>query len=162
MPSKAGEFYPATGRMADGRDNLWIAGSTIVSVIIRDLSLYINDIREVASQLCDQKLNDLVEEVCIVRSGYIRSYADIYHHQFGYDDLRCISLRTPMNPLEEAVGMMYRIWAWIGDYDSNERMRSLSSMSKKYSAELDELNDRFWERVDRLESISDSSSPTIL
>ena len=44
VPNRIGEFYPATGLMAEGRELGWMSGSSIIAIIIRDLATYRTDI----------------------------------------------------------------------------------------------------------------------
>jgi len=161
MPSKLGEFYPSTGKMADGRDTMWLMGELDTKlVIVRDLTLYSNDLAEIAGT--DSVLQELVDQVremrdrFIPKQGWYDREAGIYRYkkilcEEMSERLMALPLRTPMNPIEEAVGMMHRLWMWnsMSNYgDSPETAR----MAMSCIEEIDRINDAFWTRIDEIES----------
>ena len=161
MPSKLGEFYPSTGKMADGRETMWLMGAWDTKLtIVRDLTMYANDLAEIAGT--DKALQELVDQVREMRDRFIpkQGWYDREAGAHRYEKISCeemserlmaLPLRTPMNPIEEAVGMMHRLWMWnsMSNYgDSPETAR----MAMSCIEEIDRINDAFWTRIDEIEA----------
>lgn len=161
MPSKLGEFYPSTGKMADGRDTMWLMGELDTKlVIVRDLTLYSNDLAEIAGT--DSVLQDLVDRVRAMRDSFIpegwrydEETMTCTRARMAYEKMAermmSLPLKIPMNPVEEAIGMMHRLWMWnsVSSYDDRQET---ADMAMSCIEEIDEINDEFWTRIDEIES----------
>lgn len=150
-PSKFGEFYPSTGQMADGRDAMWLPGSEVVAVIIRDLALYLNDYREIVSEINHKEISEMEKEIEEMIKDYSKFFKVIKNRSITPADISNLSIRSPMNPVEEAVGMMARMDFWLNHPGYDSEYRDMGLRSHYYSLRIDRINDRLWMIIDMYE-----------
>jgi hypothetical protein len=150
-PSKIGEFFPSTGQMADGRDNLWLSGNEVVATIIRDLALYRNDFREIVSGIDYKEFPEMYKELGEMIKTYAEYFKTLTGRPITPQDIEGLSTRPPMNPVEEAVGFMTRMDTWLSCPGYESQYSDMGFRSHYYSLRLDRINDRLWILIDTYE-----------
>ena len=160
MPSKFGEFYPATGEMDPLREIFGQMGFRAAMLIaIRDLGIYLSDITDVKS--CFQ--NTVLDRLCENVMDMILYYSEYYKAIYCYDketpeektemlknDILGLEIGTPMNPVEEFAGMIYYL-SRTSTYGLEQSQRTIVEKAYRDVEELDKINDRFWSIIDKLE-----------
>ena len=85
----------------------------------------------------------------------LADYRSFFRFHSGRDitpeDIEGLEIRPPMNPVEEAVGMMIRTYNWLGQSKSDDKYTAIGRNSHKYAIRLDEINDKLWMLIDDYE-----------